>query len=257
MKAKKIIGYILVLLELALVIFFIAILKFALSDAGKKALKNTGADDAALVFSFLIGLVVFLGFITYRFLIRSPASADPDNLRIANIPIASVGSRFAASLIDGLLVLPLVVAGYFIPADNPMIILIILILNHLLFLYDFLFDWLTGQTLGKKLIGIRVMTLSGQNLSMSHATLRSIIFVMPNIASLAILILNSHEIRSTGLLNLAYAEFFEKMAKNFPAYDLSGHILLGVFMIDIVVLLLSRQTRALHDFMSKTAVVKI
>lgn len=256
MNTKKTIGYVLIIIELALLAFLIELLQFTLSEAGKKAINDGKAEDAAFTFIFLIGLVIILGFSTFRYLIRPQVPYEQQGIVIAGYPIASIKSRFGASLIDAIMVLPIILAAYFIPPNNPILMLVILVLNHLLFFYDLLFDWLTGQTIGKKILGIRVLTSEGHKLSLSQAALRSILYIGPSIASLIVLYLSRKEIQSGGLLNLSYSDLLAKLGKDYTAYDLSGYALLGLFFVDISVLIISRQKRAWHDYLSKTIVVK-
>lgn len=257
MKIKQIIGFILLAAELALIAFFINLLHFSMSEAGKHALKDKNVEGAELVFATLIAITVLVGFLTYRYLIRSGIPSVLQEINIAGIPAASVKSRILATLIDGIVTLPLAFGGYLASPGSPRLMLILLCLTHLLFLYDFIFDWRTGQTVGKKLLGIRVSNMHGQKITVIQAAVRISLYAASGIMSLAILGINYPGIQASGILASNYAVILEQLDKGYYAYALSGHALLGLAIIDILVLLFHPQRRALHDLLSKTVVLKI
>ena len=256
MKIKRTIGYILIAVELALIIFFVRLLHFALSEAGKLALKENNASDAELAFGTLIAITILLTFVTYRYLIRSGTASNMQESHVAGRAVASVKSRVLATLIDGIVTLPLAFGGYLVSAGNPKLMLAFLCITHLLFFYDFTFDWLTGQTIGKKVLGIRVFTMTGEKLSFTQAAVRISLYAASGLISLIILGNNFPEIQANGVLALNYAEILEKLDRDSFAYALSGHALLGLAIVDIIVLLFHPQRRALHDLMSRTIVLK-
>lgn len=88
-------------------------------------------------------------------------------------PLADLGSRFVAKLIDGAIaMIPLVIAGVLIvpfvgePGDDPPPIAMIIMLLGLCVVFAIqIYQWVqissTGQSIGKGLVGIRIVKVDG------------------------------------------------------------------------------------------------
>jgi uncharacterized RDD family membrane protein YckC len=201
MTTRRIIDWILVTLESAALVFWIRVLQFTLSEEGKVALKDNNAENADLAFYALIGFTILAGIIAYRSLIR--ANSPSQAVLISGKTIATVRSRILASIGDAVITLPIAAGGYFVSPGHPNIMLTLLILTHLLFFYDFLSDWRTGQTLAKKVLKIRVCTETDDKLSVLQAGVRISLYAVPSIFSVLILALNYSQIQNSGTLSLS------------------------------------------------------
>lgn len=113
-----------------------------------------------------------------------------------------------------------------------------------------------GQTVGKRMLGIRVLTLTGEPIRWRHALLRHSVDLAVAAASLAAWV--------SGLLALSEADFESAglLAKMDLARDARsdwGHWprTIGNVWIwsELVVLLLNEKKRAIHDYLAGTVVV--
>lgn len=95
----------------------------------------------------------------------------------ATLPLASIGQRWGALIIDRLIiVVPLIVAFFlnFIGGpqhefENPLLVILLVILAIAAFLYEPLMTARGGQTLGKRAVSIRIVRPDGSNISTGQA----------------------------------------------------------------------------------------
>lgn len=91
------------------------------------------------------------------------------NEQQGTLALASIGTRFVAALIDGLLlIIPGIVLGW-IPVLGPILTLVIT------WLYFAKMEELTGATFGKRWMGIQVVNEDGQRQTFWQASLRFLI----------------------------------------------------------------------------------
>jgi uncharacterized RDD family membrane protein YckC len=165
--------------------------------------------------------------------------------------------RLAATLTDTLLVVPLTMAGLSVSLHSHAVALLVWVpLNAAGLAYEVFFHATRGQTLGKRLLGIRVIKLSGDPIGWRGALIRSSVGIALTLgsgaASLMALSRLEPTVWSSGLLDL-----YQQIKSTEPAW---GRWLSGAAEVwgwsELLVLLFNDRRRALHDFMAGTIVVR-
>jgi uncharacterized RDD family membrane protein YckC len=113
--------------------------------------------------------------------VESWAEVAEVNRKTTQLPLASFGKRFAAFLTDFLLMLAItilftfpqvvsILAGNIISAELSTVLFITLIL---LWVYSTLLEGFNGQSLGKRLTGLKAVRTDGKKMSYDHAAIRN------------------------------------------------------------------------------------
>ena len=158
------------------------------------------------------------------------------------------GRRFLAGIVDGLLFIPIAWVDVLILApDRPALLMLIwlLISYPAGWLYSVLLHGFYGQTIGKRVCGVKVVDNATEApISMRQAFMRDIVIVIINTAFLAIsiyLILRGASIDSSS--------FTTTQAVIVIAAS-------GWSVAEIITWLTNKKRRALHDFIAGTVVIK-
>lgn len=137
-------------------------------------------------------------------------------------------------------------------------VLLVLALSALWHLYEVCFHARWGQTLGKMVARARVVTYDGLSISWKHALLRSsvgmaltLFRVLGRTAALC-------TISQVEYAGLSWVELSELLDEADPAYFyLLRHVSQVWGWSELVVMLLNRERRAMHDFIAGTAVIDL
>lgn len=112
-----------------------------------------------------------------------------------------------------------------------------------------MFEYLFSATLGKMIVGIKVVNLDGNSANFSSILLRNIIGIISNILRILASLIWFGEFLSNRLpidiLGLSRSNF-----------TISSLIVLLFFLLDTIVFVLNNKNQALHDIIAKTLVVK-
>ncbi len=159
--------------------------------------------------------------------------------------------RFAAFLIDGLVLIPisgLVIVNTWLLKSLPLHIVVIL----LSVVYKPLLEFKYGATVGKMAVKIKVVTQDLQKITFSQAAIRYIPWLVGSLISLfsaAILFADQ-----AFLEDKTYMGSMQAQAAAVPQYiSFIGSIVLLIVGLSI---LFNKQKRGLHDIMAGTVVIK-
>lgn len=148
-------------------------------------------------------------------------------------------SRFLALIIDSIIILPVFITGTFLVSffDNSILKFLFSHLSETVSVfYVILMHAFYGQTLGKKILKIKVFDISGKPIIFGQAVLRS----LPQIASI--------------LFTLTFSASQEPESQ----FALWFGIFLLVFnFADIIVCIFTEKHRALHDLIAGTLVKSV
>jgi uncharacterized RDD family membrane protein YckC len=114
-----------------------------------------------------------------------------------------------------------------------------------------------GQTLGKKIMKIQVVTLNGTRIGWKEAWLRSSVDVVLSSVNFGVILLTITKTSDAKW----YVPLFERwtnIQEILPAWVawVDGFMILWTFS-EVIVMLLNQQRRALHDFIAGTAVISL
>lgn len=168
-------------------------------------------------------------------------------------------SRLGAHILDILLMIPLIGLMIAIGAGNQSTaILLIPFQGLLLCAYTFYFHAKSGQTLGKRWLGIKVVTLEGGPIGYAGSFRRNLIMLcesLPWIAATMIAALHVSEEQFSTLHGRAYTQLLKSLQ---PAwYPVVAKVFAVLLLAEIVSIFLSKRNQSLHDFIAGTVVVKL
>jgi uncharacterized RDD family membrane protein YckC len=174
--------------------------------------------------------------------------------RIATAWHATAWRRFWAGFIDGFVFQPLIwLDGWIWSAfHTPLLLVPWFVFSVMSFVaYSVLLHWRWGQTLGKRVTGVRVHSLPGGPLSLRQAAMRDI---FPLIASIVGVLV--------GLPDVAHGKSpYPDAAAGFASistFDLVSFGSMWVWWIlEVATMLFNSKRRALHDFIAGTVVMRV
>jgi uncharacterized RDD family membrane protein YckC len=162
---------------------------------------------------------------------------------------STFGARFVAGMLDGLVFVPIIFLDRFFgsPDQGVAQFLVWSAFAYCSFwLYTVLFHWRTGQTLGKRAVGVKVLDVSETRLpTLQQALLRDIGYIILNTFALSYLVFLV--IRGE-YSDLAFAESMPSRVANWAGWLW--------FMLEVITMLTNRKRRALHDLIARTVVVR-
>lgn len=180
-----------------------------------------------------------------------------DEDEIKNTPsytMADFWPRVGATFIDALILAPLVAITY-INFFSWKILSVFLITTSLQMIYKPLMEFVQGATLGKKIIGLRVISDDGGNISFNQSVLRSIFSILPVLVSLTIYI---NLFTSNDIVEIDNLTKLSEYFTNFPVLQMFQNFFMTITFVDVLILLFFYERRkTLHDIISRTRVIKV
>jgi len=170
---------------------------------------------------------------------------------------AGFWQRFFAGIIDFLIFLPLLFLQNWLEADSKLAAFVLALpMAFAFFAYSLYGHGKYGKTLGKHVVGIRVLAVSGQPLGWRGAMLRgSVDAVFAALQAIAMIWALAH-IPDSQYYGIAWLDRMNALAANQPAslfwVSTAGQIWVWS---ELVVMLLNEKRRALHDYLAGSVVV--
>ncbi|GAK87939.1 hypothetical protein JCM19238_5549 [Vibrio ponticus] len=167
--------------------------------------------------------------------------------------------RFAASLIDSLIVLPITMAVVYAQGFSQQLGILLAIPAAMVFaVYCILAHWWFGATLGKRLMKLKVVTeYAERSINFSHSLLRGLVYVLYALAMGYLQILAFQGISASEYLALEWYMRESLVEENMLDWHQKVQIIALVwFTISTLCLIVTGKKRALHDFIGGTVVVK-
>lgn len=155
--------------------------------------------------------------------------------------------RFWSAIVDGIVFLPLVFVDNWIhqkTGNGTFIFIWAALYNIALLFYTIILHYKYGQTIGKWVVGIKVVDVSeARKLTLRQAILRDIFYVIITFAGIIYFC----------FLRFQSASKFEAL-EEFSTFG-NGPILIWT-MIELITMLTNYKRRAIHDFLAKSVVVR-
>ena len=183
-----------------------------------------------------------------------PESFEDEPLRYRGY--AGFWPRLAANLVDALVLLPLVAFVYgsrsqsvYLRAGLP--------LTLISAAYPIVMHALYGQTLGKMVARVRVVTVDAEPIGWKHAVARSAIEVALALVS-QFAVLSAVQHMPAAAWNQDFAALSKAIRAMEPGWGHLASTLAALWsMSELAVLLTNHKRRALHDFIAGTVVVNL
>ncbi|MDB5193974.1 MAG: hypothetical protein JWQ96_3537 [Segetibacter sp.] len=157
------------------------------------------------------------------------------------------GKRFLAGLIDGLIFLPFaIVSNRFEGADNRNLYIIIMFLYIMgCTVYVVIGHGKYGQTIGKRLMGIKVLDISEQDvIGYKRAFYREAVWFFAEVIGLIYLLTTVDDSNGQNLNDTTYESYVD--------------ITVSVwFLLELITMFFNKKRRALHDFIAGSVVVDL
>jgi len=155
--------------------------------------------------------------------------------------------RFSAGIIDSLVFLPFAfLDAYFLdPNRNIILALVWMMISYSSFsIYSIYFHWRSGQTIGKRAMGVKVVDVNEtRGLTLKQSFLRDSIYVVLQAIGIAMITINT---LSAGY----YMEY-----KPGTGFYILAYLSFLWFVIEIISMLTNKKKRAIHDYIANTVVV--
>jgi uncharacterized RDD family membrane protein YckC len=161
----------------------------------------------------------------------------------------TIGSRFVASIIDGIVMIPVgLLSGIivFMQGFPKLAIVWNIVISLIPVIYTIWLHTVYGQTLGKKVMKVKVLDISERPITFTQAVIRSLPQMLPVFISASALI---SQIQSLTVIDFSNKQFETVLT---GAYILYAVLVVG----NIISALVTEKKRALHDLIAGTVVVR-
>jgi uncharacterized RDD family membrane protein YckC len=154
--------------------------------------------------------------------------------------------RLAAGIIDGIIFMPLYYCADFIADHAKLRILLYFLIFIFSATYSILLHAKYGQTIGKKVLHIKVYSLDEQNvIGLKRAFYRDSVWVFTEVAGLIYFLITSSQAPTDSI----------DTQSNFE--DFVSTVTFLWFVLELVTMFLNSKKRALHDYLAKSVVINL
>jgi len=172
----------------------------------------------------------------------------------ADIVFAKFGSRFSASLIDGILIILVNLPITYFNVTQWKIPALYIMVSLVLVCYKPFMEYRYGATLGKMALGIMVVGYQFQKVTLREELRRVSFYLVPNIIQ-EIMTLNVYF--SDDLKQItSYHDYNNYVTESNPALLVLNLIVFGLLIADCICFLNDAQNRSLHDLYAGTYVIE-
>jgi uncharacterized RDD family membrane protein YckC len=170
---------------------------------------------------------------------------------------AGFWKRLCAVLIDGLILFPVFVLVHWLGGFDKYLAILITIPSYGLFaMYNVYFNAKFGGTIGKLGIGICITKPDGGKIGWIEAWKRSSVDLLFSIIVLCAQIWVLLQVNADAYIKASFIERLQILQPHYPSWFPVVSTLKNVWILsEVIVLLLNRRKRAIHDFIAGTVVI--
>ncbi len=170
---------------------------------------------------------------------------------------AGFWKRLTAALIDAGVVMLVVfsLTGLLNP-NSAITVLILLVATFSFVAYSVYFNYRYGGTIGKLCVGIRITLPNGSRIGLKNALLRSLVDFIFAVCLFLCALMSAVKIGMNGFELFQFISNVELLVSEYPSW--SQYLSWGEdawYLSELLVLLLNRYKRAIHDYMAGTVVI--
>jgi uncharacterized RDD family membrane protein YckC len=172
----------------------------------------------------------------------------------ADIVFAKFGSRFGASLIDGVIIILVNLPITYLNVTQWKIPTVYILTSLILICYKPFLEYRYGATLGKMAVGIVVVGYQFQKVTLREELRRVSFYIVPNIIQeiMTLKIYFSDDLKRIG----SYSDYNNYVTGSNPALFILNIIVFALLVADCIVFLSDGQNRSLHDMYAGTFVIE-
>jgi len=164
--------------------------------------------------------------------------------------------RFAALLLDFIILLPVSLIFVYISSFNRLNCIYIYVFQFIvLIFYHVYLVKKYGGTVGKLAVGIKVIKMNGEKAGWEEATYRYIVSIVFSIISFMITVSSALSISDEQFKSYGVFQRNGELLKENPIYKYYVFIMFLWFLSDTIALLASDRKRSIHDLIGETVVV--
>ena len=165
--------------------------------------------------------------------------------------------RLGAAVVDILVLIPFASLFHYLKSINISMAIVAAVINLFVFsIYSIYFNIRYGGTLGKLAVGIRITKPNGEKIGVREAFLRSSVDLAHALIFAILQFQAISQVASDAYLTAGYIERIRLLVPFYPAYSKYVGFLSDIwYWSEMIVLLLNKRKRALHDFIAGTVVI--
>jgi len=169
---------------------------------------------------------------------------------------AGIESRFSAGLIDFCVFLPFIALHVWASASSLRAQVVATIVSAFLYPgYSIYFHGRFGQTIGKMVMKIRVISYNGTRLAWRQACYRSSVDVVLSLLQTLTFLIAASRVTAVDFASLNWIERAQRI-KQLTPYTWELTVLANVWVwSEVIIILTNKRRRALHDFIAGSVVV--
>ncbi len=171
---------------------------------------------------------------------------------------AGFSRRFKASLIDFLILAPILFLPYVFTYTSKAMFLIIIGLTSALVYYVYVvgFEGYNGQTIGKKIAKVKITGINGSRAGYLKAIKRSSVNILSSLIYFVIVLFGVKSLSTSDFANTSYTKALQLIHDGNKSFSWHS-IFINLWMIsEFFVLNFNTKRRALHDYIAGTVVLE-
>lgn len=170
---------------------------------------------------------------------------------------ATFWQRFAAGWIDFFILLPLILITVWLESlSKTAAIIFVIPINAAYVAYSIYFHGRCGQTIGKHVMGIRVVKTNGEKITWQEAWLRSSVDSLFAVFAIISAFVALTTISDADYYSVDWTQRTQNLLAHEPAWLSWASTAAQVWVwSEVIVILFNRKRRALHDFIAGTVVI--
>ena len=172
----------------------------------------------------------------------------------AEIRFASFGSRFGASLLDGIILSAIILPVTYFNVTSWKIPYLFILTSLFEIVYKPFLEYRYGATLGKMAVGIQVLGHQFQKVSINEEMRRVSFYMVPSVLQFLFIVRMYFSSEFFSIKN--YNDYNQFIVNSNPATLVLGVLVFFIGIADCITFLLNPQNRSLHDLYAGTYVVE-
>ena len=164
--------------------------------------------------------------------------------------------RLGAGIVDAIITIPIGLIFIWLGGFSIQLAILGLIISSLFYpAYNIYFHGKYGQTIGKMVTGIKVVKVSGSDITFKEAFLRNSVDILFSLLWIVARVIALNKISETDYLQSSISQKLNILLDSTPSYLVWVSTVSEIWIwSEVVVLLFNKKKRAIHDYIAGTVV---